>query len=62
MEKFERDKDEEHKQRIETASQILAFQMENKRMETVQSFDADFDEEPDIVLNNFKQLLFAFRW
>lgn len=26
------------------------------------SFDADFNEESEIVLLNFKHLLFAFRW
>jgi hypothetical protein len=31
-------------------------------METVQSFDVEFDEEPEKVLLNFKHLLFAFRW
>lgn len=36
--------------------------MEEKRMETVQSFDAQFEEEPHIVLLNFKNLLFSLRW
>ena len=36
--------------------------MEDKRMETVQSFDAQFEEDPQIVLLNFKNLLFSFRW
>ena len=31
-------------------------------MDTVQSFDAEFDEEPDVVLLNLKNLLFAYRW
>lgn len=36
--------------------------MEDKRMETVQSFGAEFEENPEIVLLNFKNLLFSFRW
>ena len=36
--------------------------MEDKRMDTIQSFDADFNEECEIVLLNFKQLLFSYRW
>lgn len=31
-------------------------------METVQSFDAQFEEDSQTVLLNFKNLLFAFRW
>lgn len=31
-------------------------------MDTIQSFDADFSEEPERVLLNFKHLLFAYRW
>ena len=31
-------------------------------METNQSFDADFSEEPEVVLLNFKHLLYSFRW
>ena len=31
-------------------------------METVQSFGAEFEENPEIVLLNFKNLLFSFRW
>jgi len=36
--------------------------MEDKRMETVQSFDADFEAEPQVVLLNLKNLLVSFRW
>ena len=49
-------------QRLMTASHITPFEMEDKRMETVQSFDAEFDDEPEIVMLNFKNLLFSFRW
>ena len=31
-------------------------------MDTIQSFDADFNEESEIVLLNFKHLLFSYRW
>ena len=48
--------------RIQTASQINPFQMDNKIMETNQSFDAEFSEEPYVVLLNFKHLLYSFRW
>ena len=44
-------------QRLMTASHITPFEMEDKRMETVQSFDAEFDDEPEIVLLNFKNSL-----
>ena len=36
--------------------------MDNKVMETNQSFDAEFNEEPYVVLLNFKHLLCSFRW
>jgi hypothetical protein len=36
--------------------------MEDRRMDTIQSFDADFNEESQIVLLNFKHLLFSYRW
>ena len=48
--------------RIQTASHITPWQMEDRRMDTIQSFDADFSEEPQIVLLNFKHLLFSYRW
>lgn len=31
-------------------------------METNQSFDEEFFSEPEIVLYNFKQVLFSLRW
>ena len=31
-------------------------------MDTIQSFDAEFSEESEIVLLNFKHLLFSYRW
>ena len=31
-------------------------------MDTIQSFDADFTEDAEKVLLNFKHLLFAYRW
>lgn len=31
-------------------------------MDTIQSFDAEFNEESEIVLLNFKHLLFSYRW
>ena len=48
--------------RIETASQINPWQMQTRAMETLQDFEAEFTEEPAIVLLNFKHLLFACRW
>ena len=36
--------------------------MEDKRMDTIQSFDAEFSEESETVLLNFKHLLFSYRW
>ena len=35
QDKFEQENEQAAKQRIQTASQITAFQIENKRMETV---------------------------
>lgn len=48
--------------RIQTASMITPWQMEERRMDTIQSFDAEFNEESEIVLLNFKHLLFSYRW
>lgn len=49
-------------QRVQTAAQINPWKQDDKHMETNQSFDQDFFEEPEVVLHNLKQLMFALRW
>lgn len=48
--------------RVHTAAHIAPWKMEDRRMETNQSFDHEFFGEPEQVLFNFKNLLFSMRW
>lgn len=56
------DQEEDEGKRVMTASQINPYEHGEKRMETNQSFNAEFQMEPEIVLNNLKHLLMALRW
>jgi hypothetical protein len=47
---------------VHTAAHIAPWKMEDRRMETNQSFDHEFFGEPEQVLFNFKNLLFSMRW
>jgi len=59
---FNANENQQAASRIVTCSQINPFIREDKRMETNQSFNTEFNESPEIVLLNFKHLLFSFRW
>ena len=58
----ELDEEEDPGQVIITASQINPYEHGQKRMETNQSFNAEFTLDCQVVLLNLKHLLMGLRW